>query len=92
MNAINENEEGVDWIYLLAALEHSPVHPTQPPPPNLRGWWIHCKDTPHYLCAHCVGRLLARGVFIGPGHQSVWRDRPDAFALCPGCHPHNKTQ
>lgn len=53
--------------------------------PDLRGWWITCDDGLRYLCAHCAGRIMARGCSIGQA-EPVWKGGPgDIRGVCEGC-------
>lgn len=58
---------------LLSFLEHAPEHPgrvTQ----ELAGWLTREGNR---LCAHCAGRILARGCAIPFGAQAVWKAGDD---------------
>jgi hypothetical protein len=78
--------------FIREALEHAPAQPATPPPANLRGHWLtgEASHAPgvyalHYVCAHCAGRLIARGVSLGRA-EAVWKDRPQS-PTCPDlCH------
>ncbi len=71
--------------YIKSALEHAPKHgPAHPD--NLRGHWLKGDDGQlYYVCAHCAGRMVARGCSLGRGAIPVWKDEPEPFGVCYGC-------
>jgi hypothetical protein len=71
--------------FIRQALEHAPAQPATPPPANLRGHWLKGDDGLYYVCSHCAGRMIARGVSLGRDAEPVWKDRPQAYGVCSGC-------
>jgi hypothetical protein len=70
------------------AIEYAPA--TGPVAPGLRGLWLREN---YYLCAPCVGRIIARGC----GHllregQQVWADQPEPYGVCVTCEPETETE
>lgn len=55
---------------LIETLENSPQEPGRVSP-DLLGW-----ETPagNLLCAHCAGRILARGCRLPAGSKPIWSD------------------
>jgi hypothetical protein len=67
---------------ILAALEHAPQDAGRIAP-GLRGWWT---PAGWYVCAHCAGRILARGsVAATRGSTAVWADQAAPYGVCVGC-------
>jgi len=64
---------------LIEILENSPREPGRVNP-DLLGW-----RTPagNLLCAHCAGRILARGCRLPAGTRPIWKDQD--FVGCAPC-------
>ncbi len=50
--------------------------------PELIGWRTQEGD---YYCDVCIGRILARGMFIGYRPVPIWRDQPEVSNKCACC-------
>ena len=64
---------------LIEILEHSPREPGRVNP-DLLGW---CTPAGTVLCAHCAGRILARGCRLPAGTRPIWKDQD--FVGCETC-------
>lgn len=53
-------------------LEHSPTDPG-PMAPDLLGW---LDPSGCFICAHCAGRIMARGCSLDTGSVPVYAARP----------------
>ena len=70
------NDELTDIIEIL---QYSPQEPGRVSP-DLLGW-----ETPagNLLCAHCAGRILARGCRLPAGSKPIWQGSD--FVGCTPC-------
>lgn len=74
-------QEAIDQIRRF--LEHAPTDPGQCAG-DLIGWIT--KEHDLFLCAHCAGRIFARGL-RPPDSAPLWADHPDPGHLtCCGCN------
>lgn len=64
--------------YLETSLEHAPKSPG-PLAPNLVGWSMD--EGKLTICAHCAGRILARGCHLPRDSEPLWHG-PVAIICC----------
>lgn len=71
-----------DLVALLqSAIEHAPA--SGPTAPGLVGLWVGEVFEEFYVCAPCVGRIIARGMgHLLKGGTQVWTDSQEP--ICPG--------
>lgn len=68
-----------DMELLVRFIEHAPRDPG-PLAGNIRGWWLPPGE---YVCAHCAGRIMARGCQLPRGSEPAWSDgKPAQFGQC----------
>ena len=78
MNAITETVAYTNDTYqatiqqLQSAISGAPANPGQIAA-DLLGWWT---ADGVYICAKCVGRIMARGCQLTRGAEPVWTGQP----------------
>ena len=80
VNPIKEQYMSSAATLLREAIEFAP--PSGPVAPELRGVWT---ADGYYVCAPCVGRIMARGCGHLVRGEQVWLDRPEPYGVCITC-------
>jgi hypothetical protein len=66
--------------YLRLAIEYAPADPRQMAA-NIVGWWTTIGN---WVCAHCAGRIIARGCRFPPALPH-WKDDVGPRGVCCCC-------
>lgn len=68
---------------LRHAIEHAPQDPGKIAV-GLLGWNF---DDGNFVCAHCAGRIMARGCRVPPNSHDVWKNVNKPAGPCCCCQP-----
>ena len=65
---------------LLDILKYAPKAPATAPADGLVAWRL--PEDAGFVCAHCAGRIFARGCRLPQGVTAVWSDTVEAPIVC----------